>query len=96
MALELKEGDEIIVPNYTMIATINSVNFLKLKPIIVDVDKETFTLNSKIIESNITYRTKAVLHVSLNNRYTNMNDIINICNKYKLILFRGQCTITWM
>lgn len=90
MALELKEGDEIIVPNYTMIATINSVNFLKLKPIIVDVDKETFTLNSKIIESNITYRTKAVLHVSLNNRYTNMNDIINICNKYKLILLEDS------
>ena len=45
MALDLNEGDEVIVPNYTMIATINAVKFLKLKPIIVDVDKDTFTLN---------------------------------------------------
>ena len=38
-------GDEIIVPNYTMIATINAVKFLKLVPVIVDVDKNTYTLN---------------------------------------------------
>ena len=45
MALNLQENDEVIVPNYTMIATINSVKMLKLKPIIIDVDIETCTLN---------------------------------------------------
>jgi len=84
MSLDLEKGDEVIVPNYTMIATINVVKFLKLKPIIVDVDENTFTLNHKIIEENITKKTKVVIHVSLN-RYTDMNDIINMCNKYNII-----------
>tara|TARA_B100001758_G_scaffold2877_1_gene2341 strand:+ start:6878 stop:8731 length:1854 start_codon:yes stop_codon:yes gene_type:complete len=90
MSLELNDGDEVIVPNYTMIATINAVKFLKLKPIIIDVDKDTYTLNSKNINDNITEKTKVVLHVSLNNRYTNMNEIVKICNDNDLILLEDS------
>lgn len=86
MALDLSEGSEVIVPNYTMIATINAVKFLKLVPIIVDVDKDTFTLNCELIKNNISEKTKCVLHVSLNNRYTNMEDIVKLCNEKNLIL----------
>lgn len=86
MALELPEGSEVIVPNYTMIATINAVKFLKLVPIIVDVNKDTFTLDCETIKNNITINTKCILHVSLNNRYTNMEDIVNLCNEKNLIL----------
>ena len=50
MCLDLNEGDEVIVPNYTMIATINAVKFLKLVPVIIDVDDMTCTLNLDIIE----------------------------------------------
>ena len=66
MSLNLNEGDEVIVPNYTMIATINAVSMLKLKPIIIDIDKDTFTLDLETIKLNITDRTKAIIHVSLN------------------------------
>ena len=90
MSLDLQEGDEVIVPNYTMIATVNAVKFLKLNPIIVDVDKDTFTLNHTTIEENITKKTKAVIHVSLNNRYTDMNDIINVCNKHNIVLLEDS------
>jgi len=90
MALDLCEGDEVIVPNYTMIATINSIKFLKLKPVIVDVDKDTYTLNCEFIKKNITEKTKAVLHVSLNNRYTNMDNIVKICNDNNLILLEDS------
>ena len=87
MALDLNEGDEVIVPNYTMIATVNAVKMLKLKPIIVDVDKDTYTLNLEIVKANITTNTKAILHVSLNNRYTNMNELVKYCknNNFYLI-----------
>lgn len=90
MALDLCEGDEVIVPNYTMIATINSIKFLKLKPVIVDVDKDTYTLNCETIQNNITEKTKAVLHVSLNNRYTNMDNIVKLCNDNNLILLEDS------
>ena len=90
MSLDLNEGDEVIVPNYTMIATINAVKFLKLKPVIIDVDEKTFTLNINTIKENITDKTKVILHVSLNNRYTNMNEIVNLCNDNNMILLEDS------
>lgn len=90
MALELPEGSDVIVPNYTMIATINAVKFLKLNPIIVDVNKDTFTLDCETIKNNITDNTKCILHVSLNNRYTNMEDIVKLCNEKNLILIEDS------
>ena len=86
MALDLKEDDEVIVPNYTMIATINSVKMLKLKPIIIDVDAETCTLNLEEIKKHINPKTKCILHVSLNNRYKNMDELVNYCKKNNLYL----------
>ena len=50
MALDLNIGDEVIVPNYTMIATVNAIKMLKLKPVIIDVDKDTFTINLDTIK----------------------------------------------
>ena len=69
MSLDLNIGDEVLVPNYTMIATVNAIKMLKLTPIIIDVDKDTFTINLDTIKSNISNKTKAIMHVSLNNRY---------------------------
>ena len=58
-----------------MIATINAVKFLKLKPIIIDVDPETYTLNCEEIKKYVTTKTKCVIHVSLNNRYNKLNEL---------------------
>ena len=81
MALDLDINDEVIVPNYTMIATVNAIKMLKLKPIIVDVDSDTFTLNLETIKENITSKTKAIIHVSLNNRYKDMNKLVEFCSE---------------
>ena len=86
MALDLQPGDEVIVPNYTMIATVNSVKFLGLIPVIVDVDKDTYTLNLDTIKTHMTDKTKCVLHVSLNNRYKNMKDIASFCKENNIYL----------
>ena len=86
MSLDLKEDDEVIVPNYTMIATINAVHFLKLKPVIVDIDKETFTLNLENIKNSITDKTKCIIHVSLNNRYKNLEEMVDYCRQNHLFL----------
>ena len=79
MALDLSIDDEVIVPNYTMIATINAIKMLKLKPIIIDVSKDTFTINLDTIKENISDKTRAIIHVSLNNRYENMNELVKFC-----------------
>jgi len=86
MSLNLNKDDEVIVPNYTMIATINAVKFLNLKPVIIDVHQDTFTLDASEIKKHITSKTKAVIHVSLNNRYTNMTDIQQVCKNNNIIL----------
>lgn len=86
MALNLQENDEVIVPNYTMIATINSVKMLKLKPIIIDIDIETGTLNLDEIKKHVTEKTKCILHVSLNNRYKDIHKIVNYCKENNLYL----------
>ena len=86
MSLDLDIGDEVIVPNYTMIATINAVKFLKLKPVIVDVDEDTFTLNIDSIKEKITSKTKCIIHVSLNNRSKNLNKLVNFCNSNNIEL----------
>jgi len=87
LSLDLNENDEVIVPNYTMIATVNAIKILKLKPIIIDIDNETYTINLKNIKKNITNKTKVILHVSLNNRYEDMNKLSEYCkdNNYYLI-----------
>jgi perosamine synthetase len=86
MSLDLNEDDEVIVPNYTMIATVNAVKFLKLKPVIIDVDKNTFTINLDNIKEAITSKTKCIIHVSLNNRYKNITEIVDYCNNNNIYL----------
>jgi perosamine synthetase len=86
MALDIKDGDEVIVPNYTMIATINSVKMLGAKPIITDVDEETYTISLDIIKKHVTSKTKAVIHVSLNNRSKNICDIKDYCEQNNIYL----------
>jgi len=90
MALDLKEGSEVIVPNYTMIATINAVKMLKLKPVIIDVDKETFTMNVTDIENAITDETSCVIHVSLNNRHKDIHKIVELCDKRNILLMEDS------
>lgn len=90
MSLELNENDEVIVPNYTMIATINAIKMLKLTPVIIDVDKDTFTINLDTIKNNITTKTKAIIHVSLNNRYKNMDELVNFCDNNKFYLIEDS------
>jgi len=85
-ALNIGKGDDVIVPNYTMIASINSIRAVGANPIIVDVDLETGTITKEIIETHITSKTIAVLHVSLNNRTKNLTDIIRYCNQKNIFL----------
>ena len=79
MALNLKDNDMVIVPNYTMIATINAVKMLGLIPIIADVNKNSGTLDVSNIKKCMNDNVKCVIHVSLNNRTTELDEIVKYC-----------------
>ncbi|MCR6644446.1 MAG: DegT/DnrJ/EryC1/StrS family aminotransferase [Terricaulis sp.] len=69
LALDVGAGDEVIVPNYTMIATPNSVHMIGAKPVFVDVEPETLCMEIEAARAAITPRTKALMLVAANGRY---------------------------
>jgi perosamine synthetase len=69
MAAGVKAGDEVIVPNFTMIATPNSVQMFGAVPVFVDVEPETLCMDVELARKAITARTKAIMLVAANGRY---------------------------
>ncbi|MDP4588541.1 MAG: aminotransferase class I/II-fold pyridoxal phosphate-dependent enzyme, partial [Flavobacteriales bacterium] len=65
MALDLKEGDEVITTNFTFIATVEVIALLKLKPVLVDVDPDTYNIDPEKLREAITPYTKAIVPVHL-------------------------------
>lgn len=86
MALGIGRGDEIIVPDFTMIASANAVLLAGAKPVLVDIDPATLCLDLKLAEAAITKKTKAIMLVSLNGRAPDMNKVRALCKKYNLFL----------
>lgn len=85
-ALGVKEGDEVIVPDLTFAATINAVLHAKATPVIVDVEKDYWTVDPKEIEKAITVKTKAIIPVHLYGQPCNMKQIMNIAKKHNLFV----------
>jgi len=90
MALDLSPGDEVITPSFTYIATTEVIALLHLKPIFVDVDKQTFCIDEKQIEAQITPKTKAIIPVHLYGQAANMDAILKIANKYNLAVIEDN------
>jgi len=84
MAINIEPGDEIITTPFTWISTSETIAFLKVKPVFVDIEPDTFNINSKLIENVITKKTKAIMPVSLFGQPSDMDQIQKIANKYDL------------
>jgi perosamine synthetase len=69
LACGIKAGDEVIVPNYTMIATPNAIKMFGAEPVFVDVEPESLCLDINLVKTAITEKTKAIMLVSANGRY---------------------------
>ena len=85
-SLGIKEGDEIIVPSHTTMPTVEPIINLGAKPVFVDVIKETYVLNPKEVEKNITEKTKAVFAVNIYGNSAELNTLKEICDKNKIFL----------
>jgi len=84
LALGIKEGDEIIMPNFTMIGSAFPVKYIGAKPVFVDSETETWNIDPKKIEEKITDKTKAIMVVHIYGHPCDMNPIIEIAKKYNL------------
>ncbi|CAA7387203.1 UDP-2-acetamido-2-deoxy-3-oxo-D-glucuronate aminotransferase [Chryseobacterium fistulae] len=90
MALDLKEGDEIITADFTFAATVEVIHLLKLKSVLVDVDYDTFTISIEEIRKAITPRTKAIIPVHLFGQCANMEEILKIAEEYSLYVIEDN------
>jgi len=86
----LKEGDEVIVPANTYIASILAITENRLKPILVEPDERTYNLDPKLIEQAITPKTKAILAVHLYGQLANMLEINKIAKKNNLLVIEDS------
>lgn len=84
MALDLKPGDEVITTPFTFIATVSMLVLLGIKPILVDIDKDTFNIDPSKIEEKITKKTKAIMPVDLYGQCADYAAINKIAQKYNL------------
>jgi perosamine synthetase len=88
---DIGAGDEVIVPPYTFIATIQSVLQNGAMPVFVDTDPETFQIDARKIEEKITPRTRAILPVHLAGLPADMDRIMAIAKKHNLLVIEDAC-----
>jgi len=82
--LDLKAGDEVIMPTFNYVSSAEAASLLGIKPVFVDVWEDTFNLNENLIVSKITSATKAIVVVHLFGQSANMEPILEIANQYGL------------
>jgi len=86
-----KEGDEIIVPALTFVASVNVIMQNNLVPVFVDVDSKTYNIDSTKIEEKITSKTKAIMVVHLFGQPADMDPILSIAERYNLKIIEDSC-----
>lgn len=84
MALNLQPGDEVITASFTYVATAEVIALLKLKPVLVDVDPDTFCIDTEEIRKAITPKTKAIVPVHLFGQCADMEEILSIAKEHNL------------
>lgn len=86
MALGVKAGDEVIVPEITWIATVSPVLYIGAKPVLVDVLRDSWCIDPEKIEKAITPNTKAIIAVHVYGNMCDMNQIMAIAKKHNLVV----------
>ena len=86
LALDIGPGDEVIIPDFTMIASPNAVRLAGAAPVMVDISRTTLCINLAAVEAAITPRTKAIMPVLLNGRYPDMEVLKALARKHKLYI----------
>lgn len=90
-ALEIGPGDEVIVPVYTFVATVNPVLLQHALPVFVDTDRETSQMDARKLEAAITKRTRAIIPVHLGGSAANLDMILPVAKKHGIPIIEDAC-----
>ncbi len=90
MSLGLKPGDEVITSNFTFAATVEVIALLNLKPVLIDVDLETFNIDCEKLEKSIGPKTKAIVPVHLFGQPADMETIMQIAKEHNLYVIEDN------
>jgi len=86
LAAGIGPRDEVITVTFTFVATVAAIHYTGAKPVFVDIDPSSFTMDPKLVEQAITKRTKAILPVHLYGRMADMDPILEIARKHSLLV----------
>ncbi|MGI6296570.1 MAG: dTDP-4-amino-4,6-dideoxygalactose transaminase [Armatimonadota bacterium] len=84
LLLDIKEGDEVIVPSFTFVSTVNAFVLRGAKPVFIDVREDTLNLDESLLEGLITSKTKAIVPVHYAGVGCEMDAVMDIANKHKI------------
>lgn len=91
MALDLKEGDEVITTPFTFVSTLEVLALMKLKPILVDVDSNNFNIRPELVNRHIDHHTKAIVPVHLYGQCADMESLNEIARENNLFVIEDAC-----
>ena len=86
LACDIGNGDEVIVPAMTFIATISAIKYTGATPVLVDIEQDTYCINPQLIEEAITEKTKAIILVHLYGHAADVKASRKIAQKYNLVI----------
>jgi dTDP-4-amino-4,6-dideoxygalactose transaminase len=91
LAAGVGPGDEVITVPFTFVATVSAIDYTGAKPVFVDIDPRSFTIDVAAIESAITERTKAIVPVHLYGQPADLDPILDIARRHRLIVIEDAC-----
>ena len=90
MGLGLEQGDEVITADFTFAATVEVIGLLKLTPVLVDVDPETYNIDIQALRRAITPKTKAIVPVHLFGQVANREAVMEIAREHNLFVIEDN------
>lgn len=91
LAADIKQGDEVLLPSFTFVATANAVVAAGAKPVFVDVKKDDYTIDVSDMKSRITKKTRAVIPVHLYGHPADMDEISELAGKHSVDVIEDAC-----
>jgi len=94
LALGIKKGDEVILPSHTMMASAATIVYTGATPVLVDVERDTWNMDVKLVEKKITKKTKVIMPVHIYGHPVDMDPIMSLARKYHLYIVEDAAEST--